>query len=159
MAERYRANGSAAYNLYGQTAARPLVQPKRLPDAPVIYPPAKKVKAKYSVAPLTVLGIAAVIVMCFLLIYSYASLFEAKAEADELRQEQAELLSERKDLLLRYESGIDMEQVERRATELGMALPGAHQIVYVDVAEANEAISSFSRFYDTVIAPLSGKGE
>lgn len=159
MAEKYPMNGSAAYNIHGQTAARPLMQPKRLPDAPVIYPPVRKAKAKYAIAPLTVLGIVAVIVVCFLLIYSYASLFEAKVELDELRQEQTELLNERKDLLLRYENGIDMEQVEKRATELGMALPDADQIIYVDVDTGEETASSFDRFYDTVIAPLSGKGE
>lgn len=156
MARNYRANGSAAYDIYQETSARPLVRPQRLPDAPVRFPPVKKVKAKLSVAPLTVLGIIAVAVMCFVLIHSLASLYEAESQTEELRQEGSALLAEQKDLLLRYENALDLGQVEKRATELGMGLPSAQQIVYihVDGTAQQEELRSFGQFFEEFIAQL-----
>lgn len=155
------ANGSAAYDLYRESVARPLVQPKRLPDAPVRFPPVKKVKAKLSVAPLTVLGIVAVFVMFFVMIHSYASLYEAESRVAALEQEHASLVAQQQDLLLRYERSVDMEQVAQRASELGMHLPTAQQIVYVDVASgaAPTELNSFRAFYAAFLRHLGDQGE
>ena len=161
MAGQYSANGSAAYDITRESVARPLVQPKRLPDAPVRFPPVKKVKAKLSVAPLTVLGIVAVVVMFFVLIHSYASLYEAKSEVSTLRQESNILLAEQKDLQLRYERSVDLEQIAQRAAELGMHLPTAQQIVYVDVAGGaeQEELRSFGQFYEKFLSQLGYEAE
>lgn len=145
MAKNYRANGSAAYDIYQDTAARPLLQPKRLPDAPVRFPPVKKTKAKLSVAPLTILGVVAVVVMCFVLIHSYASLYEAESQVADLQQENSALQAQQEDLLLRYEKSVGLEEIARRAEALGMHLPTADQIVYVDLGDD---FDSFAQFYE-----------
>ena len=145
MAKNYRANGSAAYDIYQDTAARPLLQPKRLPDAPVRFPPVKKTKAKLSVAPLTVLGVVAVVVMCFVLIHSYASLYEAESQVADLQQANSVLQAQQEDLLLRYEKSVDLEEIAQRAEALGMHLPTADQIVYVDLGDD---FDSFAQFYE-----------
>lgn len=145
MAKNYRANGSAAYDIYQDTAARPLLQPKRLPDAPVRFPPVKKTKAKLSVAPLTILGVVAVVVMCFVLIHSYASLYEAESQVADLQQENSALQAQQEDLLLRYEKSVDLEEIAQRAEALGMHLPTADQIVYV---ELGDDFDSFAQFYE-----------
>ncbi len=144
MAKNYRANGSAAYDIYQDTAARPLLQPKRLPDAPVRFPPVKKTKAKLSVAPLTILGVVAVVVMCFVLIHSYASLYEAESQVADLQQANSVLQAQQEDLLLRYEKSVDLEEIAQRAEALGMHLPTADQIVYV---ELGDDFDSFAQFY------------
>ena len=145
MAKNYRANGSAAYDIYQDTAARPLLQPKRLPDAPVRFPPVKKTRAKLSVAPLTILGVVAVVVMCFVLIHSYASLYEAESQLADLQQENSALQAQQEDLLLRYEKSVDLEEIAQRAEALGMHLPTADQIVYV---ELGDDFDSFAQFYE-----------
>ena len=145
MAKNYRANGSAAYDIYQDTAARPLLQPKRLPDAPVRFPPVKKTRAKLSVAPLTILGVVAVVVMCFVLIHSYASLYEAESQVADLQQENSVLQAQQEDLLLRYEKSVDLEEIAQRAEALGMHLPTADQIVYV---ELGDDFDSFAQFYE-----------
>ena len=145
MAKNYRANGSAAYDIYQDTAARPLLQPKRLPDAPVRFPPVKKTRAKLSVAPLTILGVVAVVVMCFVLIHSYASLYEAESQVADLQQENSALQAQQEDLLLRYEKSVDLEEIAQRAEALGMHLPTADQIVYV---ELGDDFDSFAQFYE-----------
>lgn len=145
MAKNYRANGSAAYDIYQDTAARPLLQPKRLPDAPVRFPPVKKTKAKLSVAPLTILGVVAVVVMCFVLIHSYASLYEAESQVADLQQANSALQAQQEDLLLRYEKSVDLEEIAQRAEALGMHLPTADQIVYVDLGDD---FDSFAQFYE-----------
>ena len=145
MAKNYRANGSAAYDIYQDTAARPLLQPKRLPDAPVRFPPVKKTRAKLSVAPLTILGVVAVVVMCFVLIHSYASLYEAESQVADLQQENSALQAKQEDLLLRYEKSVDLEEIAQRAEALGMHLPTADQIVYV---ELGDDFDSFAQFYE-----------
>ncbi|MBQ8586982.1 MAG: hypothetical protein IJ453_02735 [Oscillospiraceae bacterium] len=153
MAKNYRANGSAAYDIYQDTAARPLLQPKRLPDAPVRFPPEKKTKAKLSVAPLTVLGVVAVVVLCFVLIHSYASLYEAESRAAELQQENAALLALQEDQRWRYERSVDLDEVAERAAALGMHLPEAGQIVYVNSGRT-EQLHSFERFYEEFLGEL-----
>ena len=159
MARDYRVNGSAAYEIGQETAARPILQPKRLPDAPVRFPPKQKVKAKLSIAPLTVLGIVAVVVMCFVMIHSYASLYEAESEVASLRQESGALLQQQKDLLLTYERAVDLEEVARRATELGMHLPTAQQIVYIDLTQGTGELHSFGQFYGEFLSEFGTQAE
>lgn len=152
MAKEYRMNGSAAYevSVTRESTAQPLRKPKRLPDAKVYYPPVKKVQAKLKVAPLTILGTAAVAVLMFFVIFNYARLYEAKTAAAELERTYAQLLEEKNALTGQYESALDLTAVEERARELGMAEPQAGQIVYVQVdgsaAADNEVSKTFADF-------------
>lgn len=141
MAKEYRMNGSAAYevSVTRESTAQPLRKPKRLPDAKVYFPPVKKVQAKLKIAPLTILGTAAVAVLMFFVVFHYARLYEAKMAAAELEKTYAQLLSEKNALTGQYESALNMVQVEARARELGMAEPQSHQIVYVQVGNGESA--------------------
>ena len=62
--EKYRSNGSAAYDIRTNTA-QPAQRPDRLPEAPQRVKPARKVKTKLAIAPFTVIGTAVVVVMLF----------------------------------------------------------------------------------------------
>lgn len=141
MAKEYRMNGSAAYevSVTRESTAQPLRKPKRLPDAKVYFPPAKKEQAKLKIAPLAILGTAAVAVLMFFVVFNYARLYEAKTAAAELEKTYAKLLSEKTALTGQYESALDLTAAEARARELGMAEPQSHQIVYVQVPKGGSA--------------------
>lgn len=129
-------NGSAAYEVSAaqRIEAQPIRRPRRLPDAKVCYPPVKQ-QPRVRIAPLTVLGTLAVAVLMFLVVYHYASLYEAKMAAAELEQSYARLLTQQEALQGQYESALNMEQVEQRARELGMSEPSKDQIVYVSFSD------------------------
>lgn len=131
-------NGSAAYEVSAtqRVEAQPIRRPRRLPDAKVCYPPVKQQQPRVRIAPLTVLGTLAVAVLMFLVVYHYASLYEAKMAAAELEQSYARLLTQQEALQGQYESALNMEQVEQRARELGMSEPSKDQIVYVSFSDA-----------------------
>ena len=61
MADPYRSNGSAAYDVRRRNTAQPLEQPERLPDAPARRKPARHVRARLGISPLTALGAAAAV--------------------------------------------------------------------------------------------------
>ena len=158
MAKEYRMNGSAAYeaSVTRESTAQPLRKPKRLPDAKVYFPPVKKVQAKLKIAPLAVLGAAAVAVLLFFVIFNYARLYEAKTAKAELEQTYAQLLAEKSALSGQYESALDLTAVEARARELGMAEPEEGQLVYVQVGDRaavdgeNEVSRAFADFANAV---------
>lgn len=137
----YRTNGSAAYDIRGvqENTARPLEQPKRLPDAPTRHRPVKRVKTKLSVAPFTVLGSMIAVVLLFLVVFSYVRLYEAQSEVGELRETKSELVTDQQRLRSQYENALDLEAIETRARELGMREPLPSQIVYVEVAAGDTA--------------------
>ena len=51
MADPYRSNGSAAYDVRRRNTAQPLEQPERLPDAPARRKPARHVRARLGISP------------------------------------------------------------------------------------------------------------
>ena len=63
MADPYRSNGSAAYDVRRRNTAQPLERPERLPDAPARHKPARHVRARLGISPLTALGAAAAVLM------------------------------------------------------------------------------------------------
>ena len=134
-------NGSAAYevSVTRESTAQPLRKPKRLPDAKVYFPPVKKEKVKLMVAPLSILGVAAVAVLMFLVVFHYANLYEAKTANAALEKTYAQLLEVKNALTGQYESALNLTEIEARARELGMAEPQSNQIVYVQVPNGNAA--------------------
>lgn len=161
--EKYRSNGSAAYDIHTNQAAvrngspaRPLPSPERLPQAPVRRKPTKKVKAKISVSPLAVVGTIVSVLMLLMVLFSYVRLYEVKSFNGELRSELTQLNTQQERLRSQYEDRLDLAQIEARAIELGMRQPSASQIVYVqvssgDMAEvftAPEERNVFERVYD-----------
>ena len=127
MADPYRSNGSAAYDVRRRNTAQPLEQPERLPDAPARRKPARHVRARLGISPLTALGAAAAVLMLALVVFSYIRLYEAQqTQLSTLEEQQARLQSQ-------YDNALDLEQIEKRAKELGMRQPGSSQIIYVQV--------------------------
>ena len=126
MADPYRSNGSAAYDVRRRNTAQPLEQPERLPDAPARRKPARHVRARLGISPLTALGAAAAVLMLALVVFSYIRLYEARSDVGKLEEQQARLQSQ-------YDNALDLEQIEKRAKELGMRQPGSSQIIYVQV--------------------------
>lgn len=168
MADRYRMNGSAAYDIYAEPlstnhAAQPLRQPERLPDAKAAPRPARKVKAQMAISPLTILGTAAAAVMLLLVVFSYVRVYEAKSEVADMKNELQLLNEEQARLQSQYDSALDLEAVEKRAKELNMRQAGPSQIVYVqvdtkDTAEVYTAPRErniFERAYDAMRSAFS----
>lgn len=131
--EKYRSNGSAAYDIRTNTA-QPAQRPDRLPEAPQRVKPARKVKTKLAIAPFTVLGTAVVVVMLFLVVFSYVRLYEVQSRVSDLKTQKTELTTQEQRLRSHYENSLDLPAIETRAKELGMRQPLASQIVYVEVA-------------------------
>lgn len=117
--DEYRVNGSTAY------APQPRKRPCRLPEEPekAVLP-----EKKSGVAPFTILGTAAALLLLFGVIFSYMRLFESKNERAAMAQAKQELLLEQELLRAQYELAVDMDAVARRAAELGMHLPRPEQI-------------------------------
>ena len=137
MADLYRSNGSAAYDIYKQNTARPLERPDHLPDAPAHAEPAKKVRLKLKISPFAVVGGILCAVLMVLVIFSYVNMFEVQNEIASLEATRRELAEENARLRADYEGAIDLEVIEERALALGMRQPASDQIRYVQVGEGD----------------------
>lgn len=167
MEDKFRVNGSAAYDIFAvrDNAARPLERPEQLPEAPVA--PAKKVKYKLSISPFAVVGALTVIVMLFLVIFSYVSMFEVRNEISELKSQRTELGVQHDKLRSEYESSIDLSVIEERALALGLHQPSNDQIRYVRIGEgdttqvfsAPEERNIFEQIYDAFCDVFSSAAE
>ena len=156
MEDKFRANGSAAYDIFSvhNNTARPLELPEQLPEAPTA--PAKKVRFKLSISPFAVVGTMVALVMMFLVIFSYVSMFEVRNEIGELKNQQADLTVQQAKLRSDYESSIDLSVIEERALALGLHQPSNDQIRYVQIGEgdttqvfsAPEERNIFEQIYD-----------
>ena len=129
----YRSNGSAAYDIHYNSAAQPLQQPERLPDAPAQRQPVRKVKARLAVSPFAILGPAVAMVLLFLVVFSYVRMYEAKSLTGELSKELTAQSERNERLKAQFEDKLDLDQVKERALELGMRQPTSSQIVYIHV--------------------------
>lgn len=123
----YRVNGANAY------APIPVRRPSRLPEEPKKQPKPEVKKA--GIAPFTVLGVGVALLLLFCVIFSYARLFEVQSEQAALEQQRDALLEENERLQAEYESSIDLDEIARRAEQLGMHLPHSGQVQNVHVAE------------------------
>mgnify|MGYP001538886533 CR=1 FL=1 len=147
MADPYRSNGSAAYDVRRRNTAQPLEQPERLPDAPARRKPARHVRARLGISPLTALGAAAAVLMLALVVFSYIRLYEARSDVGKLQTQLSTLEEQQARLQSQYDNALDLEQIEKRAKELGMRQPEKN--VFVRVIDAfrsafTDAINYFS---------------
>lgn len=134
--------GSVAYQIYerpfdGNTAAQPI--PAALPEEKVSSKKQKAPKAKLEIAPLAAIGLAVVVFLLAMVLYSYVQLYEATNQAGDLRAELTAAQNETAKLRSAYESRINLDEIEARAKELGMSTPTAKQTVYINVAGADRA--------------------
>lgn len=124
MADPYRSNGSAAYDVRRRNTAQPLERPERLPDAPARRKPARHVRARLGISPLTALGAAAAVLMLALVVFSYIRLYEARSDVGKLQTQLSTLEEQQARLQSQYDNALDLEQIEKRAKELGMRPAG-----------------------------------
>lgn len=134
--------GSVAYDVYkvrfdGSSAAKPI--PAALPEEKLAPKKQRAPKAKLTLAPFAAVGLAVVVFLLAMVIYSYVQLYETTNRAGELRQELAEAEADMNKLRSAYESKINLDEIEARAKELGMSQPTAKQTVYLNVAGADRA--------------------
>ena len=144
---RYGTNGAAAYDVYsgnrsyerydGNAVRRP--QRQGLPEERPVPRRQERVKVKTAVAPFTLFGMAAVVLMLILVVFGYVQLFEATAQVGELQSQLTELTAQQTLLESRYESRIDLKLVQERAEKLGMSAPREDQIIYVSLAGTDRA--------------------
>ena len=140
---RYGTNGAAAYDVYsgnrsyerydGNAVRRP--QRQGLPEERPVPRRQERVKVKTAVAPFTLFGMAAVVLMLILVVFGYVQLFEATAQVGELQSQLTELTAQQTLL----ESRIDLKLVQERAEKLGMSAPREDQIIYVSLAGTDRA--------------------
>lgn len=135
---QYRTDGSAAVDVYAarESTARSLSKkPKRLPDVPAREKSAQRPRAAISLT--AAVGAAAALFLLFLVVFSYVRLYELKSEVGELKQTVVKLNEQSDALRSEYEAGLDLQQVERRARELGLHEASPLQKIYVEVAPAD----------------------
>ena len=99
--------------------------------APAGRPGAGEARAEAAV------GAAAALFLLFLVVFSYVRLYELKSEVGELKQTVVKLNEQSDALRSEYEAKIDLQQVERRARELGLHEASPLQKIYVEVAPAD----------------------
>ena len=134
--------GSVAYDVYkvrfdGSTAAKPL--PAALPEEKAAPKKQRAPKAKLTLAPFAAVGLAVVVFLLAMVIYSYVQLYETTNRAGELRDELSAAEADMNKLRSAYESKINLDEIEARAKELGMSQPTVKQTVYLNVAGADRA--------------------
>lgn len=144
-------NGSAAYDLYHLnsgsaahvrdygTAAPEIQRPAGLPEEKVLPRKQRRVKVKAAVAPFGVVGLAAVVCLMILVVFGYVQLYEATERVSGMESRIASLEEENRILTSLYEGAIDLDYIELRAAELGMAQPTDSQKVYVNLSGADRA--------------------
>lgn len=130
----YRMLGSVAYDV--RVPQRTGVQ---LPDEKPIQQPARSVRAKAHISPVTVLGIVVTAFLAVLVIFCYVRIYEVNHTVAALSA-QLEALEEKQTRLKgQYESQLDMLDLEAHARQLGLKKPDQSQIVYLDLSGADHA--------------------
>ncbi len=133
-------NGSAAYDLYRvHGTAAPEIQHPGLPDERYQPERVRRVKAKTAVAPVAILGMMVCLCMLILMVFGYVQLYEATEKVSDLKYELSSLQEDQAVLQSLYEGSIDLDEVELRAAELGLALPNREQTVYINLAGSDRA--------------------
>ena len=125
--KEYYIRGSEAY------APVPREEPSHLPEDPRKERPVAEAEAHSRLSPLAVVGAVAVFVLFVGLLVSMARLFEARSQRAELQRQVQQLETRQAQLVTRYEHGIDMDAIARRAEAMGMHIPWAEQIRYVEI--------------------------
>ena len=172
---RLTENGSAAYDLYSYesgsaarvrdygTAAPRVPRPAGLPEERVQPRKQQKVRVKAAVAPVGVIGLAVVACLMILVVFGYVQLYEASERVSTMESRISSLQEEQRILTSLYESAIDLDYIELRAAELGMAQPTESQKVYVNLSGADRAeiyarenVSWVSRMFRAIESSASG---
>lgn len=156
---RYRTSGNVAYQpefeqervressrggqVRGNTVRRP--EPRRRPQPQPRRRPAARpsiqVRPQGAVAPVTVVGLFAVLACTLLLVVNCARLAVANNSIVELRGDLAQLQDENRVLQARYELLFDVEEIERQFLSDGsMVRSSPGQTVYLDLSGGDSVV-------------------
>ncbi len=145
---QYRVVGSAAvdpaYYDTRESTARPLPQqepqhqPQRRPQPRKRPAP----RQRMAVSLLSVVGVAAALMMLTLVIFGYSQVYASADRLDELESTVQSLQEDNRKLQSQYNTSINLEAVEERARELGMQQPSAKQIVSIRVPSQDVTVVS-----------------
>lgn len=156
-------NGSAARVLDYGTTAPEIRRPQGLPEEVVLPQKQRRVKVKAAVSPFAVIGLAVVVCLMVLVVFGYVQLYEATERVSDIESQISSLREENRILESLYEGAIDLEHIELRAAELGMAQPTESQKVYVNLSGADHAeiysreeANWFARMFRAVESSASG---
>ena len=101
--------------------------------------------------------------MLIMVVFGYVQMYEATERVSGLQSDLAELQKEQVILESLYEGKINLEEVEQRAGELGLALPTADQIIYVNLSGEDKAeiygeeeMNFFERIFRAIESSASG---
>lgn len=160
--KRYGTNGAAAYDVYSNTyryhdntALQPERQWQHLPEEMPLPRKQQRVKAKTAVAPFTLFGMVAAACLLVLVIFGYVQLFEASTQVGELQSQLRQLQYEHTQLENRYNGKVNLEQIELRAAELGLAAPEENQVVYISLENEDRA-EIFKQERTSVVGEIVG---
>ena len=116
---RYYTVGSAARKLAPQVTERPKTAPK----------PRKAKKILICIDPVAILGIATAVIMMICMLVGMVRLNEVWNQQEQLENHVESLIERNEALWQEYESGYDLEEVEKTALALGMV--PAQQVEHV----------------------------
>ena len=162
-------SSSAAYDLseyrnrgYDGSTAPEISRPS-LPEEQRKPERKRRVRAKTTVAPFAVAGMAVVACMLILVIFGYVQLYEVTQQVSTLSTELSELQEDQAILESLYEGSIDLEYVQERAGELGFSNPTNEQTVYVNLSGSDRAeiyetehVSLLERIIQAIRSSASG---
>lgn len=132
-------NGSAAYDLHYYGNAAPQIERRGLPEERSLPRDERHVKAKVSIAPVSVFGLLVTVCMLILVVFGYVQLYEATEHVSSLKSELSNLRQEQVVLESLYEGGIDLDYIEAQAGAMGFAVPEREQIVYLNLVGNDKA--------------------
>lgn len=124
--KEFYTHGSEAY------APIPVEVPSHLPEEPKKEQPLILEERK-GISPITIVSGAVVLLLLGALLFSMVRLFEVRSERAELQRQINQLQTQKNRLIAQFESSIDMDAVAQRAEDMGMHIPWAEQVRYVNV--------------------------
>lgn len=130
-------NNSAAFDVYQNAAPR--TAPQGLPEELPKEGARPSERRRITAAPFTVFAAVAAVLMIVLVVFGYVQLYEATSRAAKLQSDLNDLQRTQAQLLSKYESHINLQEIEKRATELGLSTPRQEQIVYLDLSGEDTA--------------------
>jgi hypothetical protein len=111
----------------------------------------QQVRAEVQARPVRAYGISFSTVLCLLgtlalvvmLLMNYVNMTSITDRSVRLKEELAQLKEDELVLKAQYQSAIDLKEIERYAIEeLGMMVPGANNIVYIDMSGPDKVVIS-----------------
>ena len=130
----FRTMGSAAYDIHAPERSR-----VQLPEERTVSGPVRREQAKVHISPFAVLGILAAAFLAALVIFCYVRIYEVNSSIASLKTQLNELEETHMRLEGRYQSQLDLLDLEAHARQHGLSNPTQSQIVYLDLSGADHA--------------------